>query len=69
VCAIAGELFTQLNALRDKIFPNWMHFAHRYCDARQGRFGLETKGTAPLCANALEPLPFDLPCLAGGTQH
>jgi len=45
-----AELFTQLRLLDSKTFHSFVDFAMRYCDGRQGRFGLEAKG----CTNSTE---------------
>ena len=42
------ELFTQLHALDAKAFPAFKAFAHRYCDAKQGRYGLDASGCSHL---------------------
>eukprot|EP00960_Hanusia_phi_P032149 749710-Hanusia_phi.AAC.2 len=42
------ELFNLLNSLHPRLFNNFLEFAHRYCDARQGPFGLETSGASNL---------------------
>lgn len=38
------ELFSQIRIIDAKIFPNFMGFARRYCDGRDGRFQFEAKG-------------------------
>eukprot|EP01041_Mallomonas_annulata_P007973 gene7973-16320_t len=40
------ELFTQLSGLRPDIFSDYDQFTVRYCDAKAGRFGWETKGSS-----------------------
>eukprot|EP00111_Clytia_hemisphaerica_P004114 TCONS_00011758-protein len=44
------ELFTQISALRRELFKSYFKFAKRYCDAREGRYGLEDDG----CSNSDE---------------
>lgn len=45
------ELFTQVHALRPKLFPNFHEFARRYCDAYVDAMGFyDTSG----CSNSLE---------------
>ena len=47
------EVYTQAAALRPKIFGARRPFAERYCDLKQGRFGMDDKGashTGSLCA-------------------
>lgn len=41
-----SELFTVANALRPDLFPSWMHYAYRYCDARMTDYGLEARGSS-----------------------
>ncbi|CAI5445047.1 unnamed protein product [Caenorhabditis angaria] len=45
-----AELFTQIRIIDSKLFTNFQDFALRYCDGKQGRFGLEAKG----CSNSEE---------------
>lgn len=45
-----SELFTQIRLIDNKLFTNFTDFAMRYCDGRQGRWGLESKG----CSNSEE---------------
>ena len=42
------ELFTQLHALDAAAFPLFKAFAQRYCDAKQGRYGLDASGCSHL---------------------
>ena len=42
------ELFTQLHALDAAAFPVFKAFAQRYCDAKQGRYGLDASGCSHL---------------------
>ena len=42
------ELFTQIQALNGRLFPNFYTFAKRYCDATQTRFGLDCNGSSNL---------------------
>ncbi|KAI6228743.1 putative SMARCAL1-like protein [Aphelenchoides fujianensis] len=39
-----AELFSQIKIVDKKILPDFKQFAERYCDYRQGRFGMEAKG-------------------------
>ncbi|CAM9782637.1 unnamed protein product, partial [Heterosigma akashiwo] len=39
-----AELWPQLCALRQHLFPSFHRFADRYCDGKQGPFGYEAKG-------------------------
>ncbi|XP_057292438.1 SWI/SNF-related matrix-associated actin-dependent regulator of chromatin subfamily A-like protein 1 isoform X2 [Hydractinia symbiolongicarpus] len=41
------ELYTQIAALYKFLFPNYIKFSQRYCDAKQGRFGWDDSG----CSN------------------
>jgi SWI/SNF-related matrix-associated actin-dependent regulator of chromatin subfamily A-like protein 1 len=43
-----AELYNQISALRPRMFQNWNAYATRYCDAKQGRFGLEFGGASNL---------------------
>ncbi|KAJ1481987.1 P-loop containing nucleoside triphosphate hydrolase protein, partial [Baffinella frigidus] len=43
-----AELFSQLQALRPKLFPSARAFYARYCNARQGPFGLDISGASNL---------------------
>lgn len=45
-----SELFTQIRIIDNKLFTNFTDFAMRYCDGKQGRWGLESKG----CTNSEE---------------
>ena len=42
------ELFPQVNAILPKLFPNYMEYVHRYCNAHQGAFGLDVRGASNL---------------------
>jgi SWI/SNF-related matrix-associated actin-dependent regulator 1 of chromatin subfamily A len=42
------ELFNLLNTLDKKTWSNWWTYAHRYCAARQTRFGLDVSGASNL---------------------
>jgi SWI/SNF-related matrix-associated actin-dependent regulator 1 of chromatin subfamily A len=39
-----AELFNQIKAVSPDLFRNFVSFAVRYCDGRQGRFAFEAKG-------------------------
>eukprot|EP01084_Bolivina_argentea_P254755 428347_1 len=47
-----AEIFTTLRALLPNVYleSDWIPFADRYCDAKHGRFGLDTSG----CSNSSE---------------
>ena len=42
------ESFYILNYLMPDIFPNWYKFVSRYCNAHQGRFGMDITGASNL---------------------
>jgi SWI/SNF-related matrix-associated actin-dependent regulator of chromatin subfamily A-like protein 1 len=42
------EFYTQLNLLNPAEFRNFMHYARRYCDAKQGPFGWDFTGSSNL---------------------
>ncbi|KAI6230707.1 putative SMARCAL1-like protein [Aphelenchoides fujianensis] len=39
-----AELYSQIKIVDKKILPDFKKFAERYCDYRQGRFGMEANG-------------------------
>jgi SWI/SNF-related matrix-associated actin-dependent regulator 1 of chromatin subfamily A len=43
-----AELYTQVSNLCPRLLPSWNDYAKRYCDAKQGRFGLESGGASNL---------------------
>lgn len=38
------ELFTQVSSLRPDLFPSYEAFGYKYCNAKEGRWGMEYKG-------------------------
>lgn len=42
------ELFTQINAINFKLFPNFINFGLRYCDGKRTRFGWDMSGSSNL---------------------
>lgn len=42
------DLFNLLSIIDHPVASDWFSFAYRYCSARRGRFGLETKGASNL---------------------
>ncbi len=42
------ELYTQVHALVPMLFPNYKEYVERYCNAHQGRFGLDVNGSSNL---------------------
>jgi SWI/SNF-related matrix-associated actin-dependent regulator 1 of chromatin subfamily A len=40
------ELFSQLNAIYPTVFPDYMSFARKYCDAKMTKYGLDTSGAS-----------------------
>jgi len=43
-----SELFSQVRLVDPKIFTNWNEFATRYCELKQGKYGVEAKGATYL---------------------
>lgn len=43
-----SELFSQLSMIDDKFFGGFMSYARRYCDVKEGPFGLDTSGQSNL---------------------
>ena len=43
-----SELYTQLHVLAPQVFGSWTSFAHRFCDAKRTRYGLDVSGTSEL---------------------
>lgn len=42
------ELWTTVNRLAPEVFPNYWHFARRYCNAYQSRYGWDVSGASHL---------------------
>lgn len=40
------ELFNLLKILRPDVFNNFFEFSHRYCDPKQGKYGMDYKGSS-----------------------
>lgn len=43
-----SEIFSTLNWLDPKEWGSWWNFVHRYCNAQQGRFGMDVSGSSNL---------------------
>jgi len=43
-----SELYTQLHVLAPQVFGSWTGFAHRFCDAKRTRYGLDVSGASNL---------------------
>ena len=43
-----AELYTQISSLQPRQFPTWQEFGTRYCDLKQGRWGMEANGATNL---------------------
>ena len=43
-----SELYTQLHVLAPQVFGSWTSFAHRFCDAKRTRYGLDVSGASNL---------------------